>query len=59
MRLHQLGALLLSATTIVDRAFRLFDTARSAVVATCASDRLLDAFNGRSGPSCSTGRRTR
>jgi hypothetical protein len=47
MRPHKFGALLLSATTIVDRAFRLFDAARSAVVATCASDRVLEAFNAR------------
>jgi hypothetical protein len=47
MRLHQFGARLLSATTVVDRAFRLFDAARSALVATCASDALLEAFNAR------------
>jgi hypothetical protein len=44
---HRLGAFLLSATTVVDRAYRLFDASRSALVASLASDGLLQAFNER------------
>jgi hypothetical protein len=40
-----LGARLLTATGVVDRAYRLFDRLRSEIVASLASDEVLDRFN--------------
>jgi hypothetical protein len=45
--LTRAGAALIQATTIVDRAYRAFGGARSAVVASLASDSLLEVYNER------------
>jgi hypothetical protein len=42
---NRLGVRLVRATTLVDRGQRLFDRARSALVARLASDRFLQAYN--------------
>lgn len=47
MQLRRIGAFALSTTTVVDRAYRLFGGVRSSLVATLATDGLLEAFNER------------